>query len=106
VGISGGGGRAESRCSGAIDWILLASVDNGKAVTSPAPRADGVVDPLCGKTDRRFPFAAEVGPDFRYKRVRFTLPVVVTSYGDAGSRRQYSFKFGIDFEFGGFGIGR
>jgi hypothetical protein len=102
VGISGGGGRAVSRCSGGADWILLASVDNGKSVTNPAPAADGVIDPLCGKTDRRFPFAAEIGPDLRIGRVRLMLPVVVTSYGDAGSRRQYSYKFGIDFEFGGF----
>jgi hypothetical protein len=59
-----------------------------------------ITDPLCGKSDRRFPFMAEVGPDLQLKDLRITLPVVVTQFGDRHTRSQFSLRLGVDFSFG------
>jgi hypothetical protein len=94
------------RCSGntqagADNWILFSQMDNGKAKANDAV-VGGVppINPLCGKSDRRFPFMAEIGPDLQLKDLRITLPVVITRFGDRDTRSQFSLRLGVDFSFG------
>jgi hypothetical protein len=82
------------------NWVLLAQADNGKSSASSIPVTASTTNSLCGKNDRRFPFTAEIGPDLQLRKFRITLPLVITRFGDQGTRTQYSFRFGVDFSFG------
>jgi hypothetical protein len=93
------------RCSGntqagADNWILFSQMDNGKVTADPVVSTLPRINPLCGKSDRRFPFMAELGPDLQVKDIRITLPVVITRFGDRDTRSQYSIRLGVDFSFG------
>ena len=86
--------------AGADNWILYSQMDNAKVSASPEVSAAPITNPLCGTSDRRFPFMAEIGPDVQLKAVRITLPVVITRFGDRDTRSQFSLRLGVDFSFG------
>ena len=86
--------------AGADNWILFSQMDNGKVTANPVPSGTPITNPLCGKSDRRFPFMAEIGPDVQLKDLRITLPVVITRFGDRDTRSQFSLRLGVDFSFG------
>jgi hypothetical protein len=93
-----------TRCQGlpseAADWVLLAQADNGKSSASPTSLNVPTADSRCGKSNGRFPFTAEIGPDLQLQKFRITLPMVITQFGDHHTRTQYSFRLGVDFSFG------
>src|SRR5262245_21005101 len=86
--------------TGADNWIPFSQMDNGKVTADPVVSTLPLVNPLCGKSDRRVPFMAEIGPDLQLKDLRITLPVVITRFGDRDTRSQFSLRLGVDFSFG------
>jgi len=82
------------------DRIFLLSAEDGKPPASAAASNVLTADSACGKNNRRFPFISEIGPDLQLRKFRITLPLLITRFGDAGTRTQYSFRIGVDFKFG------